>query len=159
MMATMASSVPNKTLYDPLRKRRLVIQPEELIRQKWVQAMTTELGYPKELIALEKGLKSLPQGVKTSFSRRVDIVCFAKNIHPDHALYPLLLIECKSGPLNQKALDQVMGYNHTVKAYFIAVANDREIQVGCFDKSLQNYRFYPFLPSYAELIHATQSRS
>jgi len=81
------------------------------------------------------------------------VACFAKNIHPEHSLYPLLLIECKESANDaMKALDQVKGYNLFVKAYFIAVAYPGGELFGFLEKD--KFRLLEYLPSYQQLVQA-----
>lgn len=116
--------------------------------------MVQQLHYPKELIAVEKEIASLPHLAccKGLPRRRLDIVCFAKGIHPEHSLYPLLVIECKGVVIAQKAIQQVIGYNAFVKARFIGLAAENAIQVGHFDASLGKYVFISHLPDFRELL-------
>ena len=119
--------------------------------------MTGSLGYPANLIAVEKGLKQMPH-LQTNPNqlpdRRADIVCYGKNIHPQFNLYPLLLIECKAVKLTPKVINQVSGYNHFLSAYFIAVANQKEIETGWFDSKKGSYQFVSYLPSYQQLMES-----
>ncbi|HEY5259230.1 MAG TPA: type I restriction enzyme HsdR N-terminal domain-containing protein [Rhabdochlamydiaceae bacterium] len=140
----MESSRQSK-IFDVVRNCFVAATPEEQVRQKWLQAMVTSLGYPKELIAVEKELWRLPHLLHDPHvpQRRADIICFAKGIHAEHPLFPLLLIECKQEALNAKALDQVMGYNYYVGAPFVAVVNGTHIVM---NQGLST------LPSYQELI-------
>ena len=144
-----------------IRKEWVVATPEEGVRQKLLHHMIEDLGYPSSHIALEKALNQMPhlklsQG--TIPNRRTDIVCFAEKIHPEHALYPLLVVECKAVILNGKVINQVLGYNHFLGAYFIAIANHQEIKTGWYDNSHKNYRFVNHLPSYAELREAIKKQ-
>src|SRR5688572_15768106 len=106
--------------------------------------MIEKQGYPPENLAIEKGLHQMPHLSAPSRQipeRRADIVCFSKNIHPSYSLYPLLLIECKAIRLSSKAKNQIIGYNHHLKAYFVSIANQHEIQTGWYDLSSKQYRF------------------
>lgn len=143
-------------IYDDFRKIWVTATPEEKVRQRLLQRMVVDLRYPKELLVVEKELGQLPhlEAEKKLPDRRADILCFAKNIHIHYALYPLLLIECKEGKIDSQAIDQVVGYNHFVKAFFLAVANPDGIQLGYYDKNAGAYRFIPYLPSYVELLNA-----
>lgn len=89
--------------------------------------------------------------------RRIDIVCFAKNIHKDYQLYPLLLIECKQDGKLKGALDQILGYNHYVGACFIAVATSEVFLLQYLGKSgiVQKELQHP--PLYKELIQAVHA--
>ena len=93
-----------------LRKKRLVATPEERVRQSILLKMVQELGFPKGLISVERAISS----------RRTDIVCYTPGMKP------LLLIECKAGPLEDSALNQALGYNEKIKAPFICLVNETE---------------------------------
>ncbi len=142
-------------LFDEVRQKWVVAMPEEIVRQSLVQKMVRDLGYPKELLALEKDLKELPHLKNEEAqlpSRRADLICFAKGIHPDYPLFPLLLIECKERGLTQSAREQVIGYNYFVKAPFIGVVAEEGIEIATFDKTIQSYHFQRDLPSYLTLL-------
>lgn len=116
--------------------------------------MIRKLGYPKGYLWVEREIFSLPHLKGTSLPntfRRADILCFAKEIHPEYDLFPLLLIECKAGHWNQKAKEQVLGYNESVGAYFVAVAGCAQTQTLWFNSKKQCYDSVDFLPSYEEL--------
>lgn len=156
----MESSSPNKgELYDPFRKKWVAATPEEKVRQTLLQKMTLELSYPRELLTIEKALSEMPHLQGGAYSaaplRRADVLCFAKGIHPEHSLYPLLLIECKEcASLAEEAKQQVIGYNYFIKACFVAVAYPKGIQWGYYDSKLQSYSFSSSLPSYPRLMQA-----
>ncbi len=142
-------------IFDPIRKIWVAATPEEKVRQGVVQYMLEHLGYPKELLSIEKDLKTLPHlgALEKNFPpRRIDIICFAKDICPGYALYPLLMIECKQKKLDVNSIEQILGYNYYIKAFFIAVANDCEIRLGYLEKETNQYRFTSHLPSFHELL-------
>ncbi len=117
-------------LFDPIRKTYVLPLPEEIVRQQLINKMINQLKFPVSLLAIEKDLCNLPHLVNKEFpsqKRRADIICFAKNINPDFSIYPLLIIECKACKLTKKTVDQVLGYNHFVKSYFVSIANEHEI--------------------------------
>lgn len=111
----MASS----SLYDPFRELFVKGTPEETVRQRYLDLLTNELGFPASLIAVEKSLRELVKDARPP-SRRVDILCFEPSGRP------LLLIECKAVPLTKAMQRQVRGYNYFVKAPFIALVNNEE---------------------------------
>jgi hypothetical protein len=133
-------------LFDPFRQAWVVASPEEIVRQKLLRVMTTQLGLPRELLAVETQLSEIPhlKGVPNLPKRRVDIICFAKGIHPQHPLYPLLVIECKEGQVGEDATSQVLGYNHYIQAKFVAIAGEGSAQ-------LIYPQLVPFLPPYSDL--------
>lgn len=143
------------TIYCAVRKDFVADQPEERVRQALITKMTGELGFPKSTIGVEKALSQMPHITSVDVPlRRADIVCFAKGIHPEYDLYPLLLIECKAVPLNAKVLQQVAGYNLYMKAPFVCVANLSEVKTGWLDRKSGNYQYIDTLPSYEKLLKA-----
>lgn len=147
-------SSKSSSLYDPVRGESVKSAPEEIVRQSLVLQMTQSLGYPKALIAVEKELRQLPhlQQRKDLPRRRIDIVAFAHNIHPQHPLFPLLLIECKAVPLSPKVATQAISYNDSVGAPFVAIANGTRVLTGRYDESAGMYQFKEGLPTFEALV-------
>jgi Type I restriction enzyme R protein N terminus (HSDR_N) len=138
-----------KPLYCPIRARWVAALPEEQVRQQLLALMLGQLGYPKSLIAVERALSLLPHLYTAKVpDRRADILCFAK---AGDALTPLLLIECKAIPLTAKVINQVAGYNHFVRAPYIAIANQTQVRTGWYDPKAKAYAFVSRLPTYAEI--------
>ncbi|NGX62815.1 MAG: hypothetical protein KR126chlam6_00215 [Candidatus Anoxychlamydiales bacterium] len=149
-------------IYDPIRQRNVLALPEEIVRQNLLLKMTKHLGYPKSLIAVEKDLNKLDHLKNKDITlkkRRADIICFGKDIEPNYPLYPLLMIECKADKLDQTTIDQVIGYNHLVEAYFLAIANRYEIITYWYNIKESCYNSVNFLPSYDELIQKVICKS
>lgn len=145
-------------VYDPIRREWVKATPEEVIRQKWLEVMISHLGFPKELIVVEKGLINLPhlnEDCSAYPERRIDILAYARS--EQSAIFPLLLIECKAIKLNEKALKQVVGYHHIVASPFIALANEDEILLGMPRKG--QMELFPFLPDYKQLTKAVRLKS
>jgi hypothetical protein len=138
-----------REVYDSVRRQWVAATPEEVVRQLWLKKMVGILGYPREYFAIEKELRTLPHLQRSSEripDRRADIIFFAPGIHPDHSLFPLLMIECKSIKLTSEALQQVLGYNTYVGALYIAVVNDKGVLFRNRDQEVD------FMPSYEKLI-------
>jgi len=128
------------TLFDVIRKKNIVLTPEEWVRQHFVQYLILQKNYPKTLIKLEGGHKLHGQ------SKRSDIVVYNK------AGEKVLLVECKapSVQIDQDVFDQVARYNMVHKVKLIAVTNGLQ-HYYCrvnFDKS--SYSFLGELPAYGE---------
>jgi hypothetical protein len=151
---------PKNQILCSIRNEWVSALPEEFVRQRFIKYMI-ELGYPHAHIAVEKELRQLPHMTLISNlpDRRADIICFAKDIHPDFPLYPLLLVECKAVNLTPKVLNQVTGYNYFLKAYFVAVVNENSIKTGWYDQTLEKYTFIDRLPTYKELIEVLHNRA
>jgi len=136
-------------VFDFIRSKWVAKTPEEQVRQALLRHMVYDLGFPKEHIVVEQELGRMPHLIARSLpSRRFDIACFAKDIHPEHPFYPLLLVECKA--LGGRPLEQLMGYNAHVKAYCLAVADERGLHVALLREG--SYCFLETLPPYKELI-------
>ena len=120
-------------LFDPVRSIWVSSTKEELVRQKLIAEMIQELGYPKGLMAVEKWIES----------RRFDLVVYST------AVKPVLLVECKAIPINDSAIRQAFGYNHSIKAPFICLVNDTSRYT--YWKVREEIQSVPFLPSYHEL--------
>lgn len=149
----MGSSIHGSQLYCPIRRERVPNLPEEGVRQRFISYLILELGFAASAIAVEKKLGQLPhlEGVKVP-NRRADIIVFAQNIHPEHPYFPLLLVECKAVPITNKTVQQVVGYNHFVKAPFIALVNNDTLRVGQRDPKTGEYTFSDGLPTYDQLL-------
>jgi len=142
-------------IYDSIRKEFVKALPEEIVRQRLIRHMIDSLGYPYELIAVEKSLRQMPHMLLTDEDipdRRADIICFVKGIQQGFDLYPLLMIECKSVKLTDKVISQVVGYNYYVNACFVAIANQDAIRLGWYDPITKRYIFVDGLPRYDELV-------
>lgn len=75
-------------IFCPIRKKFLVLQPEELVRQLLLVYLMEEKKYPKSRIAVEKSLKI------NGLEHRFDILIYDKNNQP------FLLVECKAPEIN-----------------------------------------------------------
>jgi len=100
-------------IFDIIRKKYVVLTPEEWVRQHIVHYLIEKKAYPLSLIALERKI------LIGSMTRRFDIVCF------DKATNPFLLIECKapSISLDQTVFDQAFNYNDVLGARFVMISN------------------------------------
>jgi predicted type IV restriction endonuclease len=100
-------------IFDVIRKKYIVLTPEEWVRQHFINYLIVELKYPKSLFRVEGSL------TYNKLQKRSDILIF------DRSGKAWMLIECKSPTikLNQKAFNQVAVYNMTIGAKYLAVTN------------------------------------
>lgn len=108
-------------VFDIIRKKYLVLTPEEKVRQGIIHYLITEKGYSKALIRTELGTQY------HELSKRTDILVF------DKLSQPYMLIECKAEdvPINQKVVEQASRYNLGFKAPYLCVTNGRN--TFCFE--------------------------
>ena len=100
-------------IFDGVRKKFVVLTPEEWVRQHFVSYLIHQQLYPKSLFRIEGSLSY------NTLQKRSDILVY------DRSGKPWMLIECKSPTikLSQKAFNQVAIYNMTVGARYLAVTN------------------------------------
>ena len=117
-------------IFDAIRKKYLVLQPEELVRQLLIQYLIQN-GYPKEKIQVEKGIQV------NGLYRRFDIIVY------DASFQPYLLIECKSHTvkIDQSTFDQIASYNLSVQAPYLVVCNG--VQTYCCELNFDSKKITP----------------
>ncbi len=123
-------------VFDPIRKKKIVLQPEELVRQLMVQWLLNKSNFNRNNIQVEK-LITIHQ-----LKRRFDIVVYDKNIRP------YILIECKAPDVRiaQTTFDQIAVYNMALSAPFLIVTNGLETYCTIMDHSNKNYVFMNEIP-------------
>jgi len=101
------------SIFDVIRRKFVVMTPEEWVRQNFLAYMVAELGYPKALIKVEPGL------TYNNLPKRCDIAAFDRDGHPR------ALVECKatSVKISKATFDQVAVYNTKFGAKYIMVTN------------------------------------
>jgi hypothetical protein len=127
-------------LFDMIRKKNIVLTPEEWVRQHFAQYLINQKHYPKTLIKLEGGHKL------HGMARRSDIVVY------NTAGEKILLVECKapSVSIDQKTFDQVARYNMVHKVKLVAVTNGLQHYYCRIDFENLAYQFIEELPGYGE---------
>lgn len=100
-------------LFDPVRKRWLLLTPEEWVRQNFVQYLVQVKSYPVTLIAMEKMI------MLGELKKRFDILVY------DRQHRPWMMIECKSPSveLDDTVLHQLLRYHIAVPAGWLVVTN------------------------------------
>ncbi len=126
------------SIFDEIRKKFIILTPEEWVRQHVVQYILHEKKYPKSLINVEKSLKV------NGLTKRYDIVVF----NPDGSLF--LLIECKAPEIktSQSTFDQIARYNMTLKSQYLMVTNGLNHYFCQMDFENEKYVFLKELPDY-----------
>ncbi len=126
-------------IFDIIRKKYVVLTPEEWVRQHFIHYLIDQFKYPKSLFRVESGL------MYNKLQKRSDIV-----IHNRQGK-PWMLIECKSPviKLTQKAFNQVAVYNMTIGARYVAVTNGMaQVCFEAIDKPGREVKFLESFPSF-----------
>lgn len=130
----------NKTaVFDEIRKKFVILTPEEWVRQHVVQFLIKVKKYPKSLINVEKVLKL------NGMTKRYDVVVF----NNDGSI--LILVECKAPEvrISQNTFDQIARYNMTIDAQLLMVTNGLDHYFCKMDYANEQYEFLRELPDYA----------
>lgn len=111
-------------IFDPCRKKWVVLTPEEWVRQNMLQYLIQVCKYPIELIAIEKTIQL------GSLNKRFDILVYQETT-------PWMIIECKEAKttLNDKTILQLLQYQQVLDARFLIASNGQttigaEIKMG-----------------------------
>ena len=130
-----------KFIFDDIRKKYLVLTPEEWVRQNFIQYLLQEKAYPKTLISIEKGLKL------NQLSKRADALIY------NRAGHPLLLIEFKASnvKINQDTFEQIARYNQVFKVPYLIVTNGMIHYCCKIDFKENNFQFLEEIPAYKDL--------
>ncbi len=126
-------------LFDPIRKTWLLLLPEEMVRQLFLQYLIIEKTYPKSLIKVEFGLQ-----VHHQLQKRSDLLVY------NRASQPFLLVECKAPEvkINEKALWQIANYNSTFQAAYLVLTNGVSTYCCKMDYVQQKHEMVAVIPDF-----------
>ena len=99
-------------IFDKVRKKWLVLTPEEWVRQNIIVHLIDSLGYPETVFKIESGV-SINQN-----KRRSDVLVYKNS-------KSYILIECKAPniDLTENVLNQALNYNTVYKCPFVILTN------------------------------------
>lgn len=129
-------------IFDPVRKKYLVLTPEEWVRQNFIQFLIEEKGYPQSLVLIEKGL------TVNRMKKRFDAVIYSKSGEP------IVLIEFKSVKvkIDQKVFEQIAAYNMQLKVNYLIVSNGLKHYCCKINYATNKIEFLPDIPEFEKLI-------
>ncbi|QEE50637.1 type I restriction enzyme HsdR N-terminal domain-containing protein [Flavobacterium alkalisoli] len=125
-------------IFDEIRKKFILLTPEEWVRQHVVHYLLNEKKYPKSYINVEKVLKI------NGLTKRYDVVVF----NPDGSIF--LLVECKAPQvtITQNTFDQIARYNMTLNANYMMVTNGLNHYFCHMNYEQEKYNFLRELPEF-----------
>ena len=100
-------------IFDIIRKKYVMLTPEEWVRQHFILYLIEEKQYPISLIAVEKKITI------NKLTKRTDILIFNSDGKPD------IIVECKapSVKITQETFDQIARYNLKLNANYLVTTN------------------------------------
>ncbi len=127
-----------RMVFGAIRKKWLVLQPEEFVRQLLVHFLINDMRYNRNRITVERGVT-----VNTR-ARRTDILIF------DDDMRPFMLIECKEPrvALDTSVFRQAANYNGPIRVPYLMISNGRESIVAEIDFAAEDYRFLDAVPEW-----------
>ena len=125
-------------IFDEIRKKFIILTPEEWVRQHVVQFLLQDKKYPKSYINVEKIIKI------NDLTKRYDAVVF----RPNGSIF--LLVECKAPevPISQNTFDQIARYNMVLEAEYLMVTNGLNHYFCKMDYANEQYQFLRELPEF-----------
>jgi len=128
-------------IFDSIRKKFVLLTPEEWVRQNFVRYLIQEKGYSSQLIAIEMTLEY------NRLSYRADVVVYNRNMEP------ALIVECKAPEvrLSQEHFDQIARYNMQLRVEYLLVTNGINHYCCQIDFEEGKYAFLKDIPQFQEI--------
>ncbi len=103
-------------ILDALRKKWVLLTPEEWVRQNFVNYLVQIIGVPQGFIAIEKEIQLATR------KKRFDMLVY-NNRH-----IPALLVECKAADvaLTEEVIMQVLSYHSGVQVNYLVITNGNQ---------------------------------
>lgn len=128
-------------VFDRLRSKYVALNPEEYVRQNFVEWLINHLHYPQSLMANEVKIDL------NGTSKRCDTVIFRTDGKP------LIIVEYKAPNIvvTQETFDQIARYNAVLRAEYLIVSNGINHYCCKIDQISGDYHFIPSVPDYNDL--------
>ncbi len=129
-------------IFDPLRKKRVALTPEEQVRQFFIAWLNKERNFPLSLMASEYSICYNRQRF------RCDIVCFNKTLEPQ------VIVECKAPDvkLTNVVIEQIARYNMVLRVKYLIITNGCDTYVLKFNEGTGRYGFAEEIPFYESCL-------
>ena len=127
-----------RAIFDIIRKKYVILTPEEWVRQNFIHFLIESRQYPKALIKLEFGVKY------NELAGRSDITVF------DRKGEIFMLVECKAPHIavSNEVFAQASRYNIRLKAKYMVVTNGLLHFCCCINQAEKKYDFLEDIPSF-----------
>ncbi|RYY52823.1 MAG: type I restriction enzyme HsdR N-terminal domain-containing protein [Chitinophagaceae bacterium] len=100
-------------IFDELRRKWLLLTPEEWVRQNFIRYLIRVMEYPATMLAQEKKL------MLGDLPKRFDLLVY------DAGHQPWMMVECKAStvPLTDKVLHQLLRYHISIPVSYMVITN------------------------------------
>lgn len=128
-------------IFDDIRKKFLVLTPEEWVRQNVIRFLIEEKGFVASLMAVETGLKI------NQNQFRADLLVYNREGKP------LLIVEFKAPQvkISQDSFDQIARYNIQFKVPYLIVSNGLKHYCCQLDFVKESYSYLKEIPDFKEI--------
>lgn len=128
-------------IFDPFRKKYVVLTPEEWVRQNFLNYLVKEMDYPRALMSIEKEMQL------GELRKRCDIVVYTREAEP------WMIVECKEMgvPLNNLVLEQIVRYHIALPVPYLVITNGGNTWCCKMNTMEGKWEFIPSLPGYPDV--------
>lgn len=133
MTSKLEIQIDNNKIYSPLRKKWLILTPEERVRQNYVCRLVNIYGYELEQMDEELIVSIASRG---NGQARADIVIWKSKEEKDEKKNAFIVIECKAETVKIRQEDYYQGANYAAwsGASFFVTTNEKETKFFRVDK-------------------------
>lgn len=128
-------------IFDSIRRKHVVLTPEEWVRQNFARYLIDFKKFPASLMAIEKGLKV------NNLTKRTDIVQYNK------AGNPIVIVECKAPhiKINEDTFAQAAMYNLKMQVDYLIMTNGLTHYCCKVNYKTHQLEYLKDVPHYTEL--------
>lgn len=128
-------------IFDVIRRRYVILTPEEWVRQHFVHFLTECKGYPSALMANEV------QVALNGTRKRCDTVLYKRDLTAQ------MIVEYKAPDIaiSQSVFNQITRYNMVLKVDYLVVSNGLQHYCCKMNYAENSYFFLPDIPDYRSL--------
>ena len=139
---TVKSEAGINYIFDPVRKKYVVLNPEEWVRQNFIQYLVQNRAFPTSLISVEQ------EFLFNRMKKRTDIL-----VHKPSG-QPVLMVECKSPSVKISSLvfEQIGLYNLTYRLPWLIVTNGLKHYCCKMNEEKGEYTFVDEIPLWTDLL-------
>lgn len=129
-------------ILDTIRKKYVLLTPEEWVRQHIIRYLSEEKKYPVSLMSVETGF------TYNKLQRRTDVLIYGRSGNA------IGIVECKapSVKLTSSVFDQILRYNLNFNVPYLIITNGLQHYCCRLNFETMGYSFLKEIPEYELLI-------